>query len=49
MQVKARPIVEELFLYAIIAAFFACIAAGSITHRHGGHCGHASQAEAKTP
>lgn len=44
---RAKPYLEEFFLYLVVAAFFACVAAGSITHRHGGHCGHASEAKAE--
>ncbi len=38
----ARHLIEEAFLYVIVAAFFGLVAAGSVAHRHGGSCGHAT-------
>lgn len=46
---KTAPILGEALIYLFVAAFFACLMAGSVTHRHGGSCGHASHAQAEAP
>lgn len=36
---RAKPVIEEAFIYLVVLMFFGILTAGAVAHRHGDHCG----------